>query len=267
MENLNLLHKRNSETIKGFTNIVKDFKKLKSEAVKSLITEVIKEDTGIDIYGIESNGYSSIIRMYLEVQDLQMSEGQYLFGNSWDDYNIKFEVNMSSISSGSYHNNTTRFNLENRIKALQLIPYLTKEYQDELSIIANSVHLGEDEDFAMSVSSKKWILERENSKIWNDVAEIKNLEIIETLLNNDLNFNAQMWWGNGNYSYEYAEKFRIDKVNDKSIKCSFIKSRGLTEPRVVTKNLKKDAFFDMIWSFVRANKTTKELIENDNNKN
>ena len=42
MENLNLLHKRNSETIKGFTNIVKDFKKLKSEAVQSLITEVIK---------------------------------------------------------------------------------------------------------------------------------------------------------------------------------------------------------------------------------
>ena len=200
--------------------------------------------------------------MDLGVLDLQISEGQYLFGRSYDEFNLRIEVNMSSISSGSYHNNTSRFNLENRIKALQLVPYLTKEYQEELSTIANSIHLGEEEDFAISLSAKTWKLERENSRIWNDVAEVKNLEIIETLLNNDLEINDQMWWGNGNYSYEYAETFRIDKVNDKSIKCSFIKSRGLTEPRVVTKNLKTDAFFDMIWGFVTANKTTQELIEN-----
>ena len=272
MENLNLLHKRNSETIKGFTNIVKDFKKLKSEAVKSLITEVIKEDTGVDITSINTGEfYDSILKMDLEVNHLSTNEGQYLFGRSYNEFNIRFEVNMSSFSSGSYHNSSSwkepRFNLENRIKALQLTPYLTEEYQKELSTIANSVHLGEEEDFALSINSKKWELQKENSKISSAIAEVKSLEIIETLLNNDLNFEAQMWWGNGNYSYEYAETFRIDKVNDKSIKCSFIKSRGFTEPRVVTKNLKKDAFFDMIWSFVTANKTTKELIENDNNKN
>ena len=168
---------------------------------------------------------------------------------------------MSSISSGSYHNNPTRFNLENRIKALQLVPHLTKEYQEELSIIANSVHLGEDEDFAICLRAKRWELERENGRIWSDIAEVHNLEILETLLNNDLEINDKMWWGNGEYSYEYAETFRIDKINDKSIKCSFIKSRGLTEPRVVTRTLKTEAFFDMMWSFVSASKTTQELIE------
>ena len=174
MENLNLLHKRNKETIKGFENIVRDFKNLKSEAVKSLITEVIKEDTGVDITSINTGEFfDNLFRMDLGFLDLQVCEGQYLFGRSYDDFNIRIEVNMSSISSGSYHNNSTRFNLENRIKALQLIPYLTKEYQEELSIIANSVHLGEDEDFAISVSAKRWILERENSRIWNDVAGSK----------------------------------------------------------------------------------------------
>jgi hypothetical protein len=258
MENLNLLH----ETIKGFTNIVKDFKKLKSEAVKSLITEVIKEDTGVDITSINTGEFfNSLFRMDLDVLDLQVCEGQYLFGRRYDEFKIRIEVNMSSMSSGSYHNNPSRFNLENRIKALQLVPYLTKEYQEELSIIANSVHLGEDEDFAISLNAKTWKLERENSRIWSDVAEVKNLEILETLLNNDLEINDKMWWGQGEYSYEYAETFRIDKINDKSIKCSFIKSRGLTEPRVVTRNLKTEAFFDMMWSFVTANKTTQELIE------
>ena len=154
MENLNLLHKRNSETIKGFTNIVKDFKKLKSEAVKSLITEVIKEDTGVDITSINTGEfYDSILKMDLEVNDLSTYEGQYLFGRSYDEFNIRFEVNMSSFSSGSYHNQLSwkepRYNLENRIKALQLTPYLTEEYQKELSTIANSVHLGEEEDFEM----------------------------------------------------------------------------------------------------------------------
>jgi hypothetical protein len=43
MENLNLLHKRNSETIKGFTNIVKDFKKLKSESVQVAIIIILQD--------------------------------------------------------------------------------------------------------------------------------------------------------------------------------------------------------------------------------
>ena len=268
MKNLNLLHERNNKTIQGFNNVIFDFKELKSEVVKSLITEVIKEDTGVDISGIETNDYSSSIRMDLEVHDLSRYEGQYLFGKHYSDFDIRFEVNMSTFNSCNYHSSPDRYvyqpnSIEDRIKALQLTPYLTKEYQEELGVIANSVHLGEEEDFALLTESKKWELEKENSKISSAIAEVKSLEIIETLLNNDLEINAQMRWGNGNYSYEYAETFRIDKVNDKSIKCSFIKSRGLTEPRVVTKNLKKSAFFDMIWSFVRANKTTKELIEND----
>ena len=70
MENLNLLHKRNKETIKGFENIVRDFKKLKSEAVKSLIED-------FDHF----------------VDDAVLSDGRGHFLSSYDGYEHEVKIN------------------------------------------------------------------------------------------------------------------------------------------------------------------------------
>lgn len=263
MENLTNIKKQNEETIKALSVLINKFKQDKTDAVLQIVTEVISDKTGIDVSPLfeSENNYRSSFRTGIDKRDLGRVDGQYIFGRSYRDYVLDMYVNMSSFNSDNFHKYPNEYDINQRIAALQLTPYLTEDFVSEISDIVHTIHLGADEDFAMQMESKKYALESENAQLSNDIQEIWELEVLETLQNNDVVIEDRLYWGVGDYSYEYAEELRIDKINPKSIGCSFIKKRGLESPRVVTKNVKTSAFFDMVFSHVNATKTTDELIK------
>jgi hypothetical protein len=263
MENLTNIKKQNEETIKALSVLINKFKQDKTDAVLQVVTEYISDKTGIDVSILfeSENNYRIPLRTGIHKNDLCNVDGQYIFGRSYREYVLDMYVNMSSFNSDNFHKYPNDYDINQRIAALQLTPFLTEDFVREISDVVGTIHLGADEDFAMQMESKKNVLSSENLQLANDIQEIWELQVLETLQNNDVVVDDRLYWGVGDYSYEYAEELRIDKVNPKSIGCSFIKKRGLESPRVVTKNVKTSAFFDMVWGLVKAEKTTDELIK------